>query len=143
MTLRNRLVGACAVALVTVGLPLPSASAVSSPLAPAGEPTPPVTSLIVRYEPGEPRLLPNGDVNGQEQVTGADLVSVRSGANGTTVVGLAAPVSQDEAAGIAAQLEQDPGVAWAEPNAWLRPTAFPATPPNDPSYGSLGGLWGD
>ena len=114
--------------------------ALSSPAAipPAGET---ITSLIVKYRDTSSAVQPDGMVNGQSFVSDAKLTDATEGAAGMHVVTLAAPVSSEEAGAIAAELERDPDVAWAEPNRIVRAAAYPSTPPDDTKYSSQWNLW--
>lgn len=110
-------------------------------LPPSGELIRPISSLIVKYKAGVP-VEQGGMVTGQSVVPqGVDLENPRAAGGDSTVVELEQPVLLAEAEEIADALQSDPRVEWAEPNGWVFPSAYPATPPSDTDYDDLWGLW--
>ncbi len=110
-------------------------------LPPSWELIRPISSVIVKYKAGVPAEQ-GGMVTGQSVVPqGVDLENPRAAGGGATVVELEQPVVLAEAEQIANALQNDPRVEWAEPNGWVFPSAYPASPPNDSDYDDLWGLW--
>lgn len=101
----------------------------------------PISSLIVKYKPGVPTQI-GGIVTGQTAVPNdVTLTNPREDSGGTTVVELEVPLTLQEADAVAKALETDANVEWAQPNRWMFPTSYPASPPNDTNYSNLWGLW--
>lgn len=132
---------ACATPLALVSIPQAAATAAAPDALVESQSlrTPPplagtVTSLIVKYAPQIATVQSNGVVTGQAFVPQVELSDPVAGSNGTTVVQLAEPVTEQEAFALADDLARDPRVIYAEPNRIFYPTAYPATPPNDEHY---------
>lgn len=107
----------------------------------ADSPLLPISSLIVKYKPGVLTEV-GGIVTGQSAVPNdVTLTDPREDSGGTTVVGLEVPLTLQEADAVSEALEKDANIEWAQPNRWMFPTSYPASPPNDTDYGNLWGLW--
>lgn len=94
-----------------------------------------VAGLIVEFEPGTEPESGTANVPGEERVDTVDLTVAQKLSDDSVLVEMSAPVALDKAEEIALQLEADPRVAWAEPDAFL------FTAGADMSAWNLSGSW--
>ena len=86
---------------------------------PINDPTQEISRLIVSYEKGVSPVTPGGAATGSGAVPDVDLSPGDPLGSGMRTVELGEAVSEETAEQIAARLEKDPRVAWAEPDRFI------------------------
>ena len=94
---------------------------------------PEVSRLIVAYERGVAAVRPDGEATGSGSVPGIELAPGDPIGKGMRTVELEEAVSEAAAEQIAERLEQDPRIAWAEPDVFIEMLEdLPVRDPDEP-----------